>query len=449
MATILIVDDEDIFRRSLKKEISRYGRVLEAADMAKAESILEHSIIDVALVDLHLHPSPQEQDGLKLIEKCLKKNITSIVLTGDEGKEMIAKAYELGCRYYFSKFNFEEELHKILGPLLKSYDTKFQRLFNHTFITKDTILISKIKFILEQAYTFEHNILITGPTGVGKTRIAKMIHEFHHPQRPFVHVNLSALPDTLIESELFGHKKGAFTGALSDKIGLMEKADGGVLFFDEIGAIPLNIQKKLLKVIEEKKILPVGGSREISIDFKLITATCDDLSKKIQEGDFRLDFYFRIKGIEMEIPPLAKRQCDIIPLIDHMISKSSKKTAFDQKALRYLVQYDWPGNVRELENVLQELMIHIDGLITPDKLPSFILQNRRPFVKTPPCQSGIFTGEMKDILHREGLPSLVGKVQREALQYMMVENKSDGVNELTRRLRISKSLFYRIQKELQ
>ncbi len=446
MTAILILDDEPIFRRSLRKELSRYGEVFEASNLDSAQAALKIYNIDVALVDLNLNNVSQKNEGLQLIKKCSDKNITSIVLTGNEEKSMIIKAYDLGCHYYFSKLNFENNLHKVLGPLLKSYDSKLQYILDHTFITRDKSLISKMQFLREQAHFFEQNIMITGPTGVGKTKIAKMIHEFYGPKKPFIHVNLSELPESLIESELFGHRKGAFTGAMSDKAGFIEKAKGGILFFDEIGAIPINIQKKLLKVIEEKSICPVGSTKEKRIEFKLITATCDDISKKIQEGDFRMDFYFRIKGTEIDIPPLKKRRCDIFPIIDHIISKSPKKIAFDQDAHKALLNYEWFGNVRELENVIRELIINSTGLVTLKHLPSYILYNRGPFSNQKNQTASLLNEKMKNIIQKEGLTSLVKQVEQEALEHV-TKDSVGGVNEIIRRLQISKSLFYRIQKD--
>ena len=310
MAKILIVEDEFYFRKSMVGELSRYGKVFDADGLSTALAILDREEIDVAFVDLALSEEEKDQ-GLEVVHQCSKKNITSIVLTGRETKTAISKAYALGCHHYFSKLDFEANIHKILGPLLNIYREKLDEFFARVFITKDPLLISRITFLKEQTSSIDQNIMITGPTGVGKTKIAKLIHRFHDSERPFVHVNLSELPESLIESELFGHKKGAFTGALKDKVGLLEKANGGTLFFDEIGAIPLNLQKKLLKVIEEKKIIPVGGTTERPVEFKLITATCDNIPLKIHNEDFRMDLYFRIKGIEIEIPPLSKRRGDI------------------------------------------------------------------------------------------------------------------------------------------
>ena len=446
MAAFLILDDEPIFRRNLRRELSQYGRVFEASNLDAAQAVLETQNINVAFVDLNLNNALQDNEGLQLIKKCSDRNVTSVVLTGNEEKSMITKSYDLGCHYYFSKLDFEKNLHKMLGPLLKSYDNKLQHILDKTFITRDKSLISKIRFLQEQSHLFEQNIMITGPTGVGKTQIAKMIHKFYGSETPFVHVNLSELPEGLIESELFGHKKGAFTGATADKMGFMEKANGGILFFDEIGAIPLNIQKKLLKVIEEKRICPVGAIREKRIEFKLITATCDDISKKIQEGDFRMDFYFRIKGTEINVSPLAKRKCDIFPIIDNIISKSPKKIAFDKDAHKALLNYEWFGNVRELENVIRELIISSAGLVSLKHLPSYILQNKSPFSTQKDQTTSLLNEEIKTFIQQKGLPSFVKHIEQEALENVIKENIG-GVNEIIRRLQISKTLFYRIQKD--
>ena len=447
MARILIVEDDLYFRKDMKRQLSRYGKVFDAATLSSALHILDTQDIEVAFVDLILSEHSSECEGIHVVKKCREKHIPSIVLTGHEEKSMIAKAYDHGCHHYFSKLDFALNVHDIAPPLIGTTNHELEDFFQHTFITKNPSLRSKIGLVKDLSKTFEQNIMITGPSGVGKTKIAKLIHQFYNTKCPFVHVNLSELPENLIESELFGHRKGAFTGAVAEKVGLLEKANGGVLFFDEIGAIPLNIQKKLLKVIEEKNITPVGGGREKAIEFKLITATCDDLSLKINSGDFRVDFYFRIKGTEIDIPPLAKRRDDIFPLIDHMISKSPKKIAFDQGAQEALENYHWPGNVRELENMIKEFKAKSTGLITREILPSYVVTNVGPFYCKKSEEEEHFMGpKMKALLKREGLPALIDRVESEALKNTLLET-GGGVNGPCRRLKISKSALYRIQRK--
>ena len=446
MVRMLVVEDEPYFRKDMVRELSRYGKVFDAADLSLALRILNTQDIEIAFVDLILNKHASECEGIEIIKICHEKNIPSIVLTGHEEKSKIAEAYASGCHHYFSKLDFALNIHQIIGPLLRGLDHELDDFFQQSFITKNASLRSKITFIKDFSKTFEQNIMITGPSGVGKTKIAKLIHQFYNPKCPFVHVNLSELPENLIESELFGHKRGAFTGAVADKTGLLEKAHGGVLFFDEIGAIPLNVQKKLLKVIEEKKITPIGGGREKTVNFKLITATCDDLPEKINRGDFRVDFYFRIKGTEIEIPPLAKRKEDIFPLIDHIISKSPKKIAFDPEAQEALQNYHWPGNVRELENMVKELMAKPTGYITPGILPPYVVTNTGPFsLDAPETKELLLGAKMKAFLKKEGLPALIERVETEALRSTM-EETGGGVNEPCRQLKISKSALYRIQK---
>ncbi len=229
---------------------------------------------------------------------------------------------------------------------------------------------------------FDSSVLLTGETGVGKDMMSRYIHQFSpRSQGPFVAVNCAALSDTLLESELFGHKAGSFTGAIREKRGLFEEAQNGVIFLDEIGDISQNMQSKLLRVLQEREILKVGDTKPIKVDFRLLSATNRDLEEKVSDGSFREDLFYRLQVIHIHLPPLRERREDIIPLARHFIKKSAKqlnipKLVLDTTCIDYLIKYSWPGNIRELENAIEHAAILCsDGVIFPEHLPAKITRS--------------------------------------------------------------------------
>ena len=227
--------------------------------------------------------------------------------------------------------------------------------------------MERVMDIIERIADINVNVLLLGESGVGKTMLAKVIHQrSNRSQGPFVNINCAAIPENLLESELFGYEKGAFTGAdARGKAGLMEMADGGTLLLDEISEMPLTLQAKLLKAIQEKAITKVGGTTSINVDFRLIAASNRDLEKCIEDGRFRRDLYYRLNVVNITIPPLAERRADVIPLMEYFISKFNEKyglsKSFSPKAKEKLVKYSWPGNVRELSNVIERVMVTSEG----------------------------------------------------------------------------------------
>ncbi|MGK0367250.1 MAG: DNA-binding NtrC family response regulator [Thermoproteota archaeon] len=446
---ILLIEDDQYFRKVISLKLSKYGQVLEADTIEKAKKLLTSYKFDVAFIDLNLTDT-SNLDGLEVVEICKAKEILNIVLTSNDSKDIILEAYKSGCSHYFTKFDFEENLDTRVGGLLKGLKGEsFEKFFNEEFITQDENLKTKIKYIKDMTLDEDHKVLITGPTGVGKTLLAKQIHlitEGNSSDANFIHVNLSELSENLIESELFGHVKGSFTGASTDKEGLFSKAAGGTLFLDEIGAIPLRIQKKLLKVIEEKTFYKVGSSKLEKSNFRLITATCDDLAKLIKNEQFRLDLYFRIKGYEIEIPGLAYRKEDIILLIDFFIAKSPKKIALDPKAEKLLKQYEWSGNIRELQNLVRELTSLNKGFINSTDLPLYVQKNESPLEMQDENKS-LLGSDLYDYCEEFGLPALIKKIESD-IMLKTIKTSNGKVNEIGRKLKISKSVLYRIQKDL-
>lgn len=267
-----------------------------------------------------------------------------------------------------------------LNGIMQEYNTQLQYLKmkdlqDNAFITRSKSM-SDINELILQVADIDANVLVTGETGVGKSMVAKILHGIsNRADGPFVEINCGAIPPTLIESELFGYEKGAFTGANSKgKAGKIELANGGILFLDEIGELPLDLQIKLLHVIQQKVISRVGGLEKINVDFRLVTATNKDLEKAVKSGEFREDLYYRINVIAVNIPPLRERRDDIIPLINNFLKKFNalykKKLVVSHKAMAMLEAYDWPGNIRQVENFVERLVVTFKNkMVEEDDLP--------------------------------------------------------------------------------
>jgi DNA-binding NtrC family response regulator len=442
----LVVEDDALIRHFLKEKLSPLGRVFEAENQQKAKDILGNVSIDIAFIDLNLSDS-DELEGLEVLRIGQAKQ-KSIVLTSHEEQEIINQAFELGCNHYFSKSELVDSFDEKIAPLLKQQgDQLKQEFFEKEFNTKNETLRLDIDYILSHSRMSELPLLITGPTGVGKSHLAQSLHKFLRKDAPFVEKNLTEVSENLFESELFGHIKGAFTGAVSDKVGLLEKAHNGTLFLDEIGLLPLHLQQKLLKVIEEKKFSPVGSNRVITSNFRLVTATCEDLADKMARNEFRIDFYFRLKGMEVTLPALKDRREDIMPMIYFFINRSARKIALSKDSIEALEKYDWFGNIRELKNFVDYLISIPQDFIKKEHLPAYLVHNECPLSSNKKPQA-FLSQEMRDLIQQEGLPALIKKIELEAMKDAL---KTHGrqINEISRRLRISKSVFYRILGELE
>lgn len=270
---------------------------------------------------------------------------------------------------------------------IKEYTAEINRLRKENQVIGNVVgsspQMDKILNTIKRIADFDANFMFLGPSGVGKTMLSKIVHEnSNRKDGPFVEINCAAIPESLLESELFGYEKGSFTGASSKgKIGLIELANGGTLLLDEISEMPLNLQAKLLKAIQDKEIMRIGGTKKIKVDFHLITATNRNLEEMTEQGLFRKDLYYRLNVINIEIPPLSERKEDIIPLIDYFLDNYNRKYGLQKKfraqALKYLLDYSWPGNVRELSNIVERaFIISPEDIITEESLPKNILDKK-------------------------------------------------------------------------
>jgi two-component system NtrC family response regulator len=400
----------------------------------------------VALIDLNLQG---ENGGPELIRAARAAGVTPIVLTGNDDPLMVARAYELGCKHYFSKLDVQKDLDRQLGFYLRSLvQSEFETLLAKEFVTKDPNLLRHLAQLRHQNLNRDQRILILGPTGAGKTKIAKLIHRMSEASMDnFVHLNVAEMPDNLVESILFGHRKGAFTGANEDREGFLAKANGGTLFLDEIGSISLSLQKKLLKVLDEREFTPIGSTVSQKSDFRLVAATCEDMPKLIETKRFRLDLYFRLKGIELVIPPLKDRRADIAGLVAFFSAHGARRISFAPAAMALLESYDWPGNVRELEQLVKSFTASSLGLVTAADLPVHVQRNTPPFAGEESEQK-LYTRGMAIFIQRHGLRRFVQNVEKEAFAEIYART-GGNLSRTQTTLGISKSAAYRILHSLE
>src|SRR5437868_6792668 len=369
---VLIVDDEKLVRWALAQKCVEYGyQSIEAADGEEALRTLQNESPDAILLDVHL----PGQSGIEVLEKLKQSGETRtvIMMTADPQLEDVKTALRLGAYDFVSKPINYEELGVTLQNALEAGALRTeveslrgevrQRAGYHEVIGVSRKMTELMKFVHKVAASEAGTILIQGESGTGKDLVAKAIHyQSAREARPFVAINCSAIPETLMEAELFGHEKGAFTDAKAMKKGLFEVADGGTLFLDEIGELTTLLQAKLLRVLEDQIIRRVGGVRDMQVDVRVIAASNRDLEKAVREGHFRQDLYYRLAIIAIFIPPLRERKEDIQPLVDCFIERYNRRfrksiRGLSDETRKLLLAHSWPGNVRELKNTIERAMI--------------------------------------------------------------------------------------------
>lgn len=370
MSKILIVEDEAAIRRVLSKILSEENdtyQITEAADGEEAMQKIESEDFDLVICDIKM-PKMDGEEVLKLAKQ-IKPELNFIMISGHGDLETAVNTMRLGAFDYISK---PPDLNRLLTTVRNALDNKSLVVENKRLkkkISKNYQIVGEsqpillVKEMIEKVAQTDARVLITGPNGTGKELVAHNLHEKSSRAKfPLVEVNCAAIPSELIESELFGHVKGAFTSAVKDRAGKFEAAHGGTIFLDEIGDMSLPAQAKVLRALQENVITRVGADKDIKVDVRVIAATNKDLRKEIEEGRFREDLYHRLAVILIKVPSLNERREDIPLLIDHFLNKIAEengaaKKIFTPDAIQLLQQYDWTGNIRELRNVVERLII--------------------------------------------------------------------------------------------
>lgn len=384
MSKILIIEDEAAIRRVLVKiltEESNTYNVSEAEDGLVGIELIRKEDFDLILCDIKM----PKMDGVEVLEivKKIKPETPIIMISGHGDLDTAVNTMRLGAFDYISK---PPDLNRLLNTVRNALDRK-ELVVENTRLKKkvsknyemigESSAILQIKEMIEKVAPTEARVLITGANGTGKELVAHWLHQkSNRSSGPMIEVNCAAIPSELIESELFGHKKGSFTGAINDRAGKFETANNGTIFLDEVGDMSLSAQAKVLRALQENKISRVGSNRDIKVNVRVITATNKDLMKEIDDGKFREDLYHRLAVILINVPPLNDRRSDIPILIEFFSKKIAKEQGtspkkFSKKAVKLLQEYNWTGNIRELRNVVERLIILSDNEVSENDVKLF------------------------------------------------------------------------------
>jgi len=393
---ILIIEDNLVWQQSYKKWLGNNYIFEFAPDLEKAKQIFSRFLPDVILLDLGL---PQVEQGFDLLDFVISNgtDVQIIVITSSQDHQHALEAQRRGATsYFFKSENIQDELplsvkRALRMQALERQNRDLRKKLTETLHFDGIIAVSKqmqnILRLVEQIKSTKEPVLISGESGVGKEIIARHIHNRSQlSEKPFIAINSAALPENLLENELFGHERGAYTGAHEMQKGKLELAEGGTVFLDEIGELSLTMQAKLLRVLQEKKFFRLGGTKELTANFRLITATNRQLNEEIKKKLFREDLYYRLNVIPIKIPPLRERPDDIPALIGYFSEKYSTKNhvpkpRFDSALVAYLSRLQWKGNVRQLENTLIRMMVLNNKSLSLKDLPDEIKEQENPMLQ--------------------------------------------------------------------
>ena len=450
MAKILLVDDEPSILSVLIALLKAEGHEISPAQGGeKAIELLKSGSFDLMISDIRMRPV----DGMDLLKLAreLHPSISVLMITGYGSVETAVEALKFGAFDYITKpFKVDELLITVKRALeynqVISENVSLKAQLNSRYRLKNIIAESpsmrKVCEMIERVAPTDATVLIYGESGTGKELVAKAIHaNSSRNAKNFMGVNCAALPEPLLESELFGHVKGAFTGASADKQGLFEVVSGGTLLLDEIGSMPLGIQSKLLRVLQDKEIRKVGGNENIPIDLRVLAATNSRLETLIEQGTFRQDLYYRLSVIPIEIKPLRERTEDILPLVYHFLhhelGESGELPTIAPEVVRILESYSWPGNVRELENAIKHaLTLNQKGIVEKESLPPIILERAKPDVP------GLLGSAKKDDYRGKSLKTFIRSKEREYVSQVL-SNVGGDKQRAAKALKISLATLYR------
>ncbi len=436
MHSILVVDDEPSIREFLQIMLAREGYEVSCAeDGREAITLFEKSPFDVVLADIRM-PKTSGFEVLNRIKE-LSPGTKVIMITAYASFESAVESMKEGAYDYIAKpFNVDEVKRTVSNALQSvrvpedAVPRKREKGSLEYFegIVSVSPEMHKIFDMIPRAASSKANVLITGESGTGKELVARAIHN-HSPRRegPFVTMNCGGVPEQLLESELFGYTKGSFTGAISDKIGLFQAAHGGTIFMDEIGDLPLPLQVKLLRIVQEKSFKPVGGTQEVRVDVRIISATNIDIEEMVINGAFREDLFYRLNVIQIRIPPLRERKMDIPLLARHFLKKYAQESGKEIRtissyALKMLLDYSFPGNVRELENIVERsVALETSNIILPESLTLSRYKNdmkKNELIDTDIPPEGIdlteAVGTLEKHLLRKALQKTNGEIKKAA-----------------------------------
>lgn len=394
IGSILIADDEEEIRNSLSLVLREEGfRCKVVADGEAAIDALKEHSFDILITDLKM----PKADGIEVLEQAMQRSAETltIIITAHATVETAIQALRKGASDYILKpLDFDEVILRIENLLKQKklvQENKYLREqidqeFNFNHIIGESPAMKEVYRMVKRVSNATSNVLITGPSGTGKELVARAIHS-NSPRspKPFIAINCGAIPKDLMESELFGHKKGSFTGAISDKDGVFVAANKGTVFLDEVGEIPVDQQVNLLRVLQEREVKPIGSNQMIGFDTRIIAATNKNLEEEIEKENFREDLFYRLNVVEIPLPTLQKRKEDIPLLAHHFIKKYSRELnrpvqGITSEAIGALMSYDWKGQVRELENIIERAVLLGEGdFITPEDLPGSVQQSSGDF----------------------------------------------------------------------
>lgn len=419
---ILVVDDEESIREFLEIMLKKEGYEITTAEDGKvAQDLLTKKSFDMIISDLQM-PNVTGLELLKFVKESYS-DTTFMMITAFGSTESAVEAMKIGAYDYLTKpFKIDEVRLNVANALrAKNLETENRVLkkelvkeYSFQNMVGNSEAMHRVFDLVKRVSQAPSNILITGESGTGKEVVAKAIH-YNGPlkDKPFVTINCGAIPESLMESEMFGHKKGAFTSAVSDKVGLFEVADSGTLFLDEVGELPVSIQVKLLRAIQERVIRRVGANEDIKIDVRIIAATNRDLDVMVKKGDFRQDLFYRLNVINIKTPPLRDRKDDIPLLAQYFLKKYNDRLGkaiqgISVEAMESLKKYDYPGNVRELENIIERTVALEGGAtILPESLP--------PFVNTISGRKLASSNEIEVTMDGVDLDKILGQIEKELI----------------------------------
>jgi DNA-binding NtrC family response regulator len=431
---ILVVDDHNLARMNIMNQLDESFTVIESPTFEDALRKITNHTFDICYIDLRLDDS-KELKGLQLLPEAVKRGIYTVVMTAVEDEKAAEMAYDLGCQDVYIKGNEKDHISETINRFLLSKDS-----FTEDHLLKDIVQTQNKKYKedlkkLVRIIPTDIPICLLGESGTGKSYLARAIHDLSKRKGKFVELNCATLSGDTLKSELFGHSKGSFTGAVADKAGKLLEANNGTLFLDEIGSMTLEMQEGLLKAIEEKVFYPVGSNKMVKSDFRVVCATLDDLEVLIRSGKFRFDLFQRISGYTFVQPALRERKEDIQQILKAKLA-GSRKIIFKDEAKKILENYNWPGNIRELFKFAEIISLSNSGVVKAEDVEEFTASSSFSATK------GLLYQDQYNLIKKVGLKEFLDSLTREIMLKALEEN-DNKVRSAISELQISSATFYK------